>query len=315
MIFKFETYNIDYYALWNNFVLNAVNATFLFHRDFIEYHGNRFTDASVLIFKSDTLVAICPANKIKTEWHSHQGLTYGGIVVGNDFNPVDFYVLIKELSCFLKSRDCQSLLIKAIPQFYGNDVLLKLRHQLIKHQAQTYRSDMVLALDYSQPLNIHKTKLKHYRRNLESGFVISEEEDFSSFWNELLIPRLHNKHQAKPVHTLEEIQYLKSKFKNNIKQFNLFKNNELLAGITIFDTGTVVKSQYGATSEKGEKYRAIEFLFIHLIHHFKDSGRKFFSMGTVTEQNDLGYNPGLLKQKEELGCKLYHQDFLSLKLV
>ena len=37
-------------------------------------------------------------------------------------------------------------------------------------------------------------------------------------------------------------------------------------------------------------------------------------MGTVTENNKLGYNSGLLKQKEELGCSVYTQDFYNITL-
>jgi hypothetical protein len=281
----------------------------------MEYHSDRFSDASVLIFEGDDLVAVCPANYSENQWYSHQGLTYGGIVINNTYSSDRFGVLIKELLTFLKSNGFNKAFIKTIPQFYGNDRLLKLRHQLITHQATVYRSDMVLAVDYAQPLNIHKTKLKHFNRNSIVGFEIKETSDFSGFWNQILIPRLQEKHQVKPVHTLKEIQYLKNKFPKKIKQFNLYKEEELLAGIPIFDTGKVVKSQYGATSLMGEKHRAIEYLFIHLIHQFKNVGKHYFSMGTVTEQNDLGYNAGLLKQKEELGCSLFLQDFLSFNLI
>lgn len=281
----------------------------------MEYHSDRFSDASVLIFEVDDLVAVCPGNTLENQWYSHQGLTYGGIVINNTYSSDRFGVLIKELLTFLKSKGFIKAFIKTMPQFYGNDRLLKLRHQLITHQATVYRSDMVLAVDYTQPLNIHKTKLKHFNRNSIVGFEIAETSDFSGFWNQILIPRLQEKHQVKPVHTLDEIVYLHSKFPKQIKQFNLYKEEELLAGITIFDTGKVVKSQYGATSLKGEKHRAIEYLFIHLIHQFKNVGKHYFSMGTVTEQNDLGYNAGLLKQKEELGCSLFLQDFLSFNLI
>lgn len=315
MNFRFETYHSDFYSLWNNFIQHCDNATFLFHRDFMEYHSDRFTDASLLIFEGNDLVAVCPANFVENQWYSHQGLTYGGLVINNTYLSDRFGRMITELLTYLKSKGYNKAFIKSIPQFYGDDKLLKLKHQLIKHQADVYRSDMVLAVDYSQPLNIHKTKLKHYNRNSIVGFEIRETADFSGFWNQILIPRLQEKHQVKPVHTLDEIVYLYSKFPKQIKQFNLYKEEELLAGITIFDTGKVVKSQYGATSLKGEKHRAIEYLFIHLIHQFKNEGKRYFSMGTVTEQNDLGYNPGLLKQKEELGCSLFLQDFLSFNLV
>jgi hypothetical protein len=37
-------------------------------------------------------------------------------------------------------------------------------------------------------------------------------------------------------------------------------------------------------------------------------------MGTVSDNsNKLGYNPGLLRQKEELGCQMYAQEFLLLE--
>jgi hypothetical protein len=37
-------------------------------------------------------------------------------------------------------------------------------------------------------------------------------------------------------------------------------------------------------------------------------------MGTVYDSNEFNYNKGLLKQKEELGCSIYTQDFYKMKL-
>ena len=80
--FKIIKYTSGHYNLWNDFVANAKNATFLFHRDFMEYHSDRFEDNSLLIFdEKEKLVAIFPANRIGNELFSHQGLTYGEIVI------------------------------------------------------------------------------------------------------------------------------------------------------------------------------------------------------------------------------------------
>jgi hypothetical protein len=51
----------------------------LFHRDFMEYHSDRFQDYSLLIFEEDKLIAVLPANRVEDRL-SHQGLTYGGLV-------------------------------------------------------------------------------------------------------------------------------------------------------------------------------------------------------------------------------------------
>ena len=52
------------YANWNAFIGQAKNATFLFHRDFMEYHKDRFKDFSLLVFENKKLVAVLPANRV-----------------------------------------------------------------------------------------------------------------------------------------------------------------------------------------------------------------------------------------------------------
>ena len=123
------------------------------------------------------------------------------------------------------------------------------------------------------------------------------------------------KYNTLPIHSLTEITKLNINFPQHIKQFNIYLEGEILAGITIFENDKVVKSQYGATTNKGEKARALDYLFLHLIHKYKDEGKYFFSMGTVQNDNyELGYNPGLLKQKQELGCSIFDQSILKFEI-
>jgi hypothetical protein len=58
------------YELWNTFVSAAKNATFLFQRDFMEYHKDRFEDFSLLIFDKVKLVAVLPANRVGNKAYS-----------------------------------------------------------------------------------------------------------------------------------------------------------------------------------------------------------------------------------------------------
>ncbi|WP_321538602.1 hypothetical protein [Flavobacterium piscinae] len=145
------------------------------------------------------------------------------------------------------------------------------------------------------------------------GLEIREDANFQLFWNHVLIPRLKEKHNANPVHTVEEIIYLHSKFPENIKQFNVYFENEILAGITLFVFKNGVKSQYGATTSLGEKMRALDFLFITLLNEYKDKF-DFFDMGTVSENQGNSINQGLLKQKQELGCSISEQNYYSFVL-
>jgi hypothetical protein len=170
-----------------------------------------------------------------------------------------------------------------------------------------------LTIDLRSEFQISKSKLKHFRKvNLDLNLI--EEDDFTPFWNEVLQPRLQEKHNAKPVHTLEEITLLKSYFPDKIKQFSAYFEDQIVAGITIFDFGNVIKSQYGATTKIGEEQRALDFLFINLIQKYKAENKHYFDMGIVNENEGRTYNAGLLNQKEELGCSVYNQDYYNLKI-
>lgn len=309
-----KKYDQNDYKLWNDFIVQAKNATFLFHRDFMEYHKDRFEDFSLLIFEKEKLKAILPANKKENAIYSHQGLTYGGLVFSSKLNAEKTESILDSVLLFLKENAIKTFYYKPIPIFYFPEGNQELEFFLFKRGAVLERKEMNLAANLHSPLKISKSKLKHFRRIENLDLDIIEEEDFKPFWNEVLEPRLLEKFNEKPVHSKEEIALLKERFPKNIKQFSVYQNDEIIAGITIFETQNVIKSQYGATSKKGEETRALDFLFINLIHRYKRKGKHFFDMGIVNEQNESGYHSGLLKQKEELGCAVYNQDFYKLDI-
>ena len=75
---------------WDNFVMEkSMNGTFLQTKGFLDYHGERFKDVSLIIYKgNDTMVAVIPACEIQDQnrrvFHAHCGSTFGGIVIAKD---------------------------------------------------------------------------------------------------------------------------------------------------------------------------------------------------------------------------------------
>ena len=92
-----ETYESKYKSQWDSFIDVSKNATFLFKRDFMDYHSSRFQDSSFLIFKDLELVALFPANIEAKNLYSHKGLTYGGLVVKKNIKLNDFLDIFKSL--------------------------------------------------------------------------------------------------------------------------------------------------------------------------------------------------------------------------
>ena len=311
--YTIKRYNSEYFTIWNAFVSSSSNATFLFHRDFMEYHSDRFEDYSLLVFEDEKLISILPANRVDDTIFSHQGLTYGGFVFENDISILQIKLVILNTLSFLKENNFKTLKIKEIVSIYLTNSNKGISSFLLESGAIISSKKMNLAIDFKSDFKVSKSKLKHFKRINSIGLEIKKEGDLSIFWNEVLIPRLDQKFGSKPVHSIDEISKLKVKFPENIYQYNVYLDNEILAGITIFKTNNVIKSQYGTTTENGEKYRALDFLYINLINEFKDEF-DFFDMGTVDDDSELGYNIGLFNQKKELGCSVFEQNFYELLL-
>ncbi|WP_348813633.1 FemAB family protein [Flavobacterium maritimum] len=299
------------YTVWNAFIGQAKNATFLFHRDFIEYHKDRFEDYSLMIFDDQKLMAVLPANRVGDIVYSHQGLTYGGLIYNEKVGGETVEFIFDSVLNFLKEESIEELIFKLVPSAYQYRASEELEYFLFQKKATLFKRSMNLTIDYSKPLLISKSKLKHFKRISELDISIEESEDCTSFWNQILIPKLKEKYNSSPVHSLEEINQLKLHFPKNIKQFNAYFKGEIVAGITLFFSQQVVKSQYGANSLKGQSVRALDYLFIHLIQKYS-TDFSFFDMGIV--DNESSYNKGLLKQKEELGCSIYAQDVYKITI-
>lgn len=303
-----KRYESNYFSDWNAFISKAKNATFLFHRNYMEYHSDRFEDFSLMVYDEKKLVAVLPANRVGETVYSHQGLTYGGLVLPLKIKANVTIEIIDAVVLFLKQNAVLELLYKQLPILYFSKVSNEIDYFLLQKGAHLLRKDMNLAINLSKDLMISKSKLKHFNKS-NANLQIVEETDFTFFWNYVLQPRLKDKYNLKPVHNLAEISLLKSYFPDNIKQFSAYFEEQIVAGITIFDFGNVIKSQYGSTTKEGEQLRALDFLYITLINKYKKEGKLYFDMGIVNENEGKEFNSGLLNQKEELGCDIYNQDY------
>ena len=74
---EIHRYTAAYHRDWNDFVSESSNGTFLFLREYMEYHADRFTDYSLLVYDGNKLLALLPANRSGDVLYSHAGLTYG----------------------------------------------------------------------------------------------------------------------------------------------------------------------------------------------------------------------------------------------
>lgn len=310
--YTIRPYTSDDFALWNAFISNAKNATFLFHRNFMEYHKHRFEDFSLLVFDGKNLVSVIPANRIGERVYSHQGLTYGGFVFDVKIKLGEVIAITQSVLQFLHQKGTSTFQIKLIPSIYNHYFSEEIEYALFLTKAKLIRRDCLSVIDLSKPFSITKTRKESIRRGEKNNLVIKEELEFDLFWNEILIPNLNKKHNAKPVHTAAEIAKLQQNFPENIRHFNVYHEDRIVAGTTIFITDTVAHPQYISGNPQKNELGSLDYLYHHLIANVF-TGKHFFDIGPSHEENGTKINEGLLFWKESFGAKTTVQDFYEVE--
>jgi hypothetical protein len=309
--YQTRVYQATDFAQWNSFVHQAKNATFLFLRDFMEYHQDRFEEYSLLVFYGEKLVAILPANRVGATVFSHQGLTYGGLVLNQKAKLSTVIPILKSVLAFLHQQNITTLNIKQIPSFYTSYFSEELDYCLFLLHAKTVRKDSLSVIDLTKEVAFSKDRKQCIRRGITASLQIKEEVNLESFWNEILIPNLHVKHQIKPVHSLEEMMQLQQKFPENIRHFNVYYGDKLVAGTTVFVTEKVAHPQYISGNESKNELGSLDYLYHHLITKvFAD--KNFFDFNNSNEENGTKINEGLLFWKESFGAKTVTQSFYEV---
>ena len=311
--YTIRKYQSSDYSLWNEFVANAKNATFLFHRDFLEYHQDRFEDFSLLIFDEKNLLkAILPANRVGENLYSHQGLTYGGLVLQQKSKFQEVIGMMKTILQFLQNQHIVSLQLKQLPTIYHESPSDEMEYLSFILNAKLCRRDCLSVINLETDFEFSSSRAEGIKRGTDLELEWKEEQDFTSFWNEILIPNLDQKFKTKPVHSLEEITFLKSKFPNNIRQFNVYKQGKIIAGTTVFESDFVSHSQYISADDSKNTTGSLDFLHNRLITYtFRN--KKYFDFGISNENQGKNINNGLLFWKEGFGARTLIQNFYEIE--
>ncbi|WP_147298299.1 GNAT family N-acetyltransferase [Winogradskyella pacifica] len=270
----------------------------------MDYHNDRFEDFSIMIYKDDQLYALLPANSVEDKVISHQGLTYGSFVLQDKSKFFYAFEAFKAMLAFYELEGIKQLEIKVIPTFYNSMPADELDYFLYKANAQLLKKDVLMVIDYAHKLRFQKNRREGINKALRSGLKLKVDTNFSEFWNSVLIPNLDKKHGVKPVHSLEEIELLATRFPDNIKQVNIYKDGKVVAGSTVFLTKTTVHPQYVSGNADKNAYGSLDLAYDFIINEMCDD-KRYFDFNISSEDNGNKINEGLIFWKESCGARSY----------
>lgn len=297
---------------WNKIVSDSRNGTFLINRKYLDYHSDRFTDHSLLFELDGDTIALFPANERERVIYSHQGLTYGGVIMTARCKGAVVLEMFEMLLSYYREQGFDELIYKPIPHIYHTKPSEEDLYALFRNKAKVISCGISSTINLTEEISFNSLRSRGIKKALSNNIEIKEESDFSSFW-EILTTNLEMRHSVSPVHSLAEITLLKSRFPENIHLFTATKEGEVLAGVVIYETGGCIHSQYIASSQEGRNLSALDLLFSYLIkERYKDS--KYFDFGISTEENGEILNKGLLSQKEGFGASATIYKSYKIKL-
>lgn len=309
-------------AEWNNFVwLKSRQGTFLFDRNYMDYHQDRFHDHSLMFFQKRKLYAILPANEVivhdeacpaqegdeavstKKILYSHQGLTYGGLLTCPKVTAEVCIDIFESLREYLRENGFQSCIYKAMPWIYqripSEEDLYALTH-VAQAKLKAREISTTISLDAAMRFSEQR------RRGIKKAALHEVDikytkfpNDFSAFWD-LLDANLMERHHTHPVHSKEEMELLMHRFPDNILCFVAEKDDAIVGGSIVYATPQVIHTQYIAANETGKQFGALDALFDFIIHKCRWNV-PYFDFGKSTEDDGNFLNRNLIHQKEGFG--------------
>ena len=299
---EIRRYSENMKNIWNQFNKQSKNSMFMFDRNYMDYHKDRFLDHSLLFYDNEKLIALLPISEHGDTLISHGGLTYGGFITNEKMKQHIMNDCFHELLEYCRRLGFKSIRYKCIPHIYHSQPAEEDRFALFANGAKLETVDVSTYVNLSNPFKMPKGRKAQISRAKRENVLIEELislEDFNNFIdleNEVLTER----HDVHAVHTGQELKMLHDRFPENIHLFGAIKNEKLIAGTVVFEYDAVVHTQYMAANDEARVIGALDLAVANVMAKYKET-KKWLDFGISTEHGKVFLNEGLCSQKEGFG--------------
>lgn len=288
---------------WNAFVAASKNGPFLFDRGFMEYHADRFEDASLVAFEGEdeaVIAALLPASRHGDRLVSHAGLTYGGWITDGRMTAAGMLALFDLLGAWGRENGVSQLRYKAVPACYHREPADEDLYGLFRAGAVLARQDLTSVIDLTANHGWSKGRLHSLSKARKAGVEARVSEDFEDF--HAALSEVLAAHGATPVHSVDELRLLSGRFPDRIRLYAADLAGRAIAYALVFDCGQTVHTQYLAARAEGRELGGLEAIVRRLqVEDYAD--RRYLSFGISTEDDGRVLNLGLVAQKEMFGAR------------
>ncbi|HNY32704.1 MAG TPA: GNAT family N-acetyltransferase [Fibrobacteria bacterium] len=285
---------------WDRLVDTARLSHFQFLRGYMDYHADRFADASYLVRAKGRWVAALPGHLWGSDgWASHRGLSYGGPILSAELGSQDVFQLLSALDRTLLRRGIRRTWWRPIPWIYHREPSEELPYFLFRQGAVLKSRNLSTVIEVAATRDYQRLRRRKVASAVASGFTCRETDDLDGFWP-LVEGRLGSKYHLKPVHTLEEVRLLRGRLPGNIRLFGAYSGHHLVAGCLAYLGHPVFHLQYLHSSDEGRNLGAPDLLVDWMLAG-PAKGFRWLHFGHSCEDGGKVLNEPLLFFKEGFG--------------
>lgn len=232
---------------------------------------------------------------------SHPGITYGGVIHQGALLGGRMLEAFEAIIRHYREAGAATLVYKVVPHFYHRVPAQDDLYALFRLGARRLRCDLSSTIDLAARRAPTERRRRSLGRAVKQGIVVRDGvSQLGDFWN-ILSANLARRHNAKPVHSLAEIELLADRFPAEIRCYGAYLHEEMLAGTVLFATPVTLHAQYIAATEEGMRTSALDAVFDHLLNLAAQEGYRWFDFGISTEKQSFSLNEGLYRFKSEFG--------------
>lgn len=341
-------YSVIHRDAWNQFIRLAKNGTFILEREFVDHHsmsvhegsvqddatqGELYADCSLLLVEgevtaderehalsADLIVAVFPANwdEAERKVYSHQGLTYGGLVVRDSITQQEVlqcYQMI--LNYYDRMFMARSVVVKPIPNIYCTYPNGEEAYAIFRAGGRLQQRMVSSVVAMTNPIRMQQQRSRLAKKAIENDVYVDRmmEGDWDcleEFWT-LFQAMEHSTDDVAICPTLEALKSLMLDFPREIKLYIARKEDRILSGVIVFATKKVAHVQYVANTPEGRETGALDLLMRHLIQE-RYKAIQYFDLGGVTSADGQVLNEAKLMLREDYGGRAVCYDCYEIRL-
>jgi hypothetical protein len=306
-------------AAWDRLVARAPGGTVMQSRRFLDYHGDRFRDLSLVLRKGEGLAAVFPlaAHPLQADLAvSHPGSSFGGVIALSR-DPAEARRFLRLAAGHLIDQGFARLSYRMAPSAVlrlPDDGLLPDLLRLGRLTQLDLCSVLPLQMAGKDRLYWQSEIRRAERKGLRATPVETPAE-----WAELhglLSARLEEKYGKRPVHSVAELIDLHARLGPQSRaQLIRDGQGQALAGQWFIDYGTgTLHNQCNGATDAGLALGAASYGIALALERARAEGFRTFSFGRSTNDDGWTENRALLRFKAGFGAGLSAQYAFDLPL-